>query len=72
MCDNPNFDDYMLLCDICDDGYHTFCLVKPLIYFDYLFYQSEPLKEIPSEDIEWYCSPCKNKMEEIEIKRRKE
>ena len=27
-CVDPHFDDLLLLCDICDDGYHTFCLVK--------------------------------------------
>ena len=28
LCTNLHFDDHLLLCDICDDGYHTFCLVN--------------------------------------------
>jgi hypothetical protein len=26
-CDNIHCDELLLLCDVCDDGYHTFCLV---------------------------------------------
>ena len=28
LCEILHFDDLLLLCDICDDGYHTFCLVN--------------------------------------------
>jgi hypothetical protein len=27
-CQNIHFDEKLLLCDICDDAYHTFCLVS--------------------------------------------
>jgi len=26
-CDNVHCDELLLLCDVCDDAYHTFCLV---------------------------------------------
>jgi len=26
-CDNIHCDELLLLCDVCDDAYHTFCLV---------------------------------------------
>ena len=36
-CKKFNDDENMLICDICEDTYHTYCL-------------SPPLKEIPGED----------------------
>lgn len=30
-CFNPEHDDLLLLCDACDDAYHTFCLVYILL-----------------------------------------
>lgn len=32
-CATPDHDELLLLCDICDDAYHTFCLVPKLIFF---------------------------------------
>lgn len=44
-------DDDLLLCDVCNNGFHTFCL-------------NPPLKEIPSGA--WFCDNCKNKVSEDE------
>lgn len=30
-CFDPDHDDLLLLCDVCDDAYHTFCLVLPAL-----------------------------------------
>merc|ERR1711862_596428 len=46
VCRRKTDSDNMLLCDSCDNGYHTYCL-KP------------KLKTIPSGD--WYCPECKPK-----------
>ena len=46
-CNKPTDANKMLLCDRCDVGYHTFCLVPPLL-------------NIPKDD--WYCSKCLNEM----------
>lgn len=43
ICRRKCGDEFLLLCDGCDHGYHTYCL-KP------------PLTEIP--DGNWYCSDC--------------
>ena len=43
ICRRKCGDEFLLLCDGCDHGYHTYCL-KP------------PLKEIPDGD--WYCNYC--------------
>ncbi len=43
ICRRKCGDEFLLLCDGCDHGYHTYCL-KP------------PLKEIPDGD--WYCHYC--------------
>lgn len=46
-CNKPDDPDWILLCDSCDDGYHTDCCVPPLML-------------IP--DGNWYCPPCEHKM----------
>ena len=43
ICRRKGGDEYMLLCDGCDHGYHTYCL-KP------------PLQQVPEED--WFCRDC--------------
>ena len=43
ICRRKCGDEFLLLCDGCDHGYHTYCL-KP------------PLKQIPDGD--WYCYYC--------------
>ncbi|KAG5885696.1 hypothetical protein JTB14_002310 [Gonioctena quinquepunctata] len=42
-CNRGDSEEYMLLCDGCDDSYHTFCLMPPL-------------SEIPKGD--WRCPKC--------------
>ncbi|XP_063929519.1 lysine-specific demethylase 5 isoform X1 [Zophobas morio] len=42
-CNRGDSEEYMLLCDGCDDSYHTFCLMPPL-------------GEIPKGD--WRCPKC--------------
>jgi len=44
VCRRKGGDEFMLLCDACDNGYHMYCL-RP------------PLKKIPSGD--WFCNDCK-------------
>lgn len=43
MCTKGDNEESMLLCDGCDDSYHTFCLLPPLT-------------EIPKGD--WRCPKC--------------
>ena len=43
ICRRKGGDEYMLLCDGCDHGYHTYCL-RPPVY------------DIPEED--WFCYNC--------------
>ena len=42
-CRKKGGDEYLLLCDRCDNGYHTYCLDPPLV-------------EIPDND--WFCNNC--------------
>ena len=42
-CDSGVDEDILLLCDICNLGYHTYCL-------------QNPLHEVPTG--EWYCDEC--------------
>ncbi|KAG9272858.1 remodeling and spacing factor 1 [Astyanax mexicanus] len=46
-CSLPNHPELILLCDLCDSGYHTACLRPPLMI-------------IP--DGEWFCPPCQHKL----------
>ncbi|VDK36666.1 unnamed protein product [Taenia asiatica] len=43
ICHSPEDEAYLLLCDGCDKGYHTYCLPNPL-------------SEIPEGD--WFCPNC--------------
>ena len=43
ICRRGKDEEYLLLCDKCDRGYHTYCLVPPL-------------KSIPKTD--WFCPDC--------------
>uniref|UniRef100_A0A674DD66 [histone H3]-trimethyl-L-lysine(4) demethylase n=1 Tax=Salmo trutta TaxID=8032 RepID=A0A674DD66_SALTR len=43
MCERGNEEDRLLLCDGCDDSYHTFCLIPPL-------------QDVPKGD--WRCPKC--------------
>uniref|UniRef100_A0A8C5R8R6 Lysine-specific demethylase 5D n=1 Tax=Leptobrachium leishanense TaxID=445787 RepID=A0A8C5R8R6_9ANUR len=43
ICSRGDDDDRLLLCDSCDDNYHTFCLLPPL---------AEPPKGL------WHCPKC--------------
>lgn len=42
-CGRGNNEDKLLLCDGCDDSYHTFCLIPPL-------------PDVPKGD--WRCPKC--------------
>lgn len=42
-CGRGNEEDRLLLCDGCDDSYHTFCLIPPL-------------QDVPKGD--WRCPKC--------------
>ncbi|XP_065883446.1 bromodomain adjacent to zinc finger domain protein 1A-like isoform X2 [Dysidea avara] len=44
VCRRKGGDEFMLLCDTCDNGYHMYCL-RP------------PLKKVPSGN--WFCNDCK-------------
>lgn len=48
VCHLSNREDELLLCDICDNGYHMDCL-------------NPPLYVIPLE--EWYCPQCQAREE---------
>ena len=43
VCGRGDIEEQMLLCDGCDDSYHTFCLVPPLA-------------DVPKGD--WRCPVC--------------
>lgn len=43
VCGSGTAEDRLLLCDGCDDSYHTFCLIPPL-------------HEVPKGD--WRCPKC--------------
>lgn len=43
LCGSGSDEDRLLLCDGCDDSYHTFCLVPPL-------------HDVPKGD--WRCPKC--------------
>lgn len=45
-CDESNDPEWILLCDMCDDGYHIACCNPPLML-------------VPDGD--WYCPPCEHK-----------
>eukprot|EP01135_Chromosphaera_perkinsii_P001206 Nk52_evm5s162 gene=Nk52_evmTU5s162 len=48
VCDRCDNEEVLLLCDACDQPYHTHCLNPPLPW-------------VPMDD--WYCSECTRKME---------
>eukprot|EP01138_Halocafeteria_seosinensis_P005609 gb/GECG01005732.1/.p1 GENE.gb/GECG01005732.1/~~gb/GECG01005732.1/.p1 ORF type:complete len:571 (+),score=64.13 gb/GECG01005732.1/:1-1713(+) len=50
VCDGLEHEDQMLLCDLCDAAYHTFCL-RP------------PLSRIPEGS--WFCPPCADERREL-------
>lgn len=54
ICRRKCGDEFMLLCDGCDHGYHTYCL-KP------------PLKDVPDGD--WFCYDC-NPVTPVKPRRR--
>lgn len=43
VCGRGDEEDRLLLCDGCDDSYHTFCLIPPL-------------QDVPKGD--WRCPKC--------------
>ncbi|XP_067685038.1 lysine-specific demethylase 5A-like isoform X3 [Haliotis asinina] len=43
MCEGGDGEEYMLLCDGCDDAFHTYCLIPPLV-------------DVPKGD--WRCPKC--------------
>merc|ERR1711936_1364854 len=43
VCKSTGDDDAMLLCDGCDNGYHTYC-------------HQPPIEEVPDGD--WFCPAC--------------
>lgn len=45
VCFGKHHQSKLLLCDECDDEYHTFCL-------------SPPLKSLPASNAEWFCPSC--------------
>lgn len=56
VCNMPDNEEWMLLCDACGSGWHTFCL-------------SPPLESIP--DGTWICPPCVDKGVTIESLQQK-
>lgn len=46
-CLKSNDPEWILLCDICDGGYHTSCCLPPLMV-------------VPDGD--WFCPPCEHKL----------
>ncbi|KAL7485060.1 hypothetical protein ACHAW6_010688 [Cyclotella cf. meneghiniana] len=45
VCFNKFGKEQTILCDKCDQEYHTFCL-------------SPPMKKLPDEEVEWLCPAC--------------
>jgi len=56
ICQKPNDEDKMLLCDYCDLAFHMYCL-------------SPPLSSIPQE--EWYCTDCTEALAKKKAPKRK-
>lgn len=52
-CDKSNDPEWILLCDMCDDGYHTSCCLPPLMI-------------VPDGD--WFCPSCEHKTLLIKLK----
>ncbi len=44
-CYKMNHPEILMLCDRCDDAYHTYCA-------------NPPLDKVPEEDTNWYCELC--------------
>uniref|UniRef100_A0A2S2PRQ6 RING-type E3 ubiquitin transferase n=1 Tax=Schizaphis graminum TaxID=13262 RepID=A0A2S2PRQ6_SCHGA len=51
ICGGKHDEEKQIMCDECNEGFHTTCL-------------SPPLTEIPKDD-DWYCPKCKNDENEI-------
>jgi len=47
VCNSKDDDDAMLLCDGCDNGYHTYCTVPPI-------------EVVPEGD--WFCKDCEKEL----------
>ena len=47
ICKNDDHPELILLCDVCDNPYHTGCLRPPLML-------------VPFSD--WFCPPCEHKL----------
>ena len=58
-CRKCEHDELLLLCDYCDDAYHTYCL-KPV------------LCEVPNEKEPWACPLCQTELDNIEYQKLRE
>lgn len=49
VCEADDDEDLLLMCDYCNEGYHTYCL-------------DPPLDDVPDEDEDWLCVHCEAEM----------
>ena len=52
ICNSGGDESKVLLCDQCDEGFHTYCL-------------NPPLTEVPKGDETWLCPRCKNDLDAV-------